>query len=605
MRDRLRAPILAVLVSASAVLSVVPAAASAAGYKVVVIVGPTGAQTDSYRAHGDEVAAAAAARGATVVKVYSPGATWAAVKAAVAGANIIVWMGHGNGFPNPYSATENTDRVNGWGLNKVAGGGPAGDNETNMAYCGERALLGTLTASDDATRTTYCGGTANDGITPAPGFVMIYAHACYTPGAGEARPASAESVARARVANFSYPVLKLGAGAYFATDYGDEADLVSRLLANPGLAFGDAFRAGRGYDPGVIRSFAHPDLAGRQVWIQKTANQWLGTDYWYAFSGDPYLSLSGVRVTPTPTTIDRFAGFNRYGTAAAVSAGSFAPGVPVVYVATGTNFPDALAAGAAAAHDGGPVLLVDGTSIPAETAAELARLRPTRIVVAGGTSVIPDAVLADLAQYATGGTVTRISGASRYETAALVSAASFAPGVPVAYVATGTNFPDALAGVPASGASDGPVLLVAPTAIPQRVRDELIRVHPARIVILGSTGAVSAAVASELAGFAGSGQVTRLAGASRYDTAAAISAGTFASASTVFLATGLNFPDALGGGPAAGSIPGPLLLVNDGSIPASAADELLRLNPSRVVVLGGTGVVSDAVIAQARAILGD
>ena len=179
--------------------------------------------------------------------VYSPNATWANVKAAVAGANIIVWMGHGNGFPNPYSATENTDRVNGWGLNKTTTGG---DSETNMAYCGERALLGTLTGADDATRLTYCGGTANDGIAPAPGFVMIYAHACYTPGAGEARPAAAESVARARVANFAYPPLKLGGGAFFATDYGDEAALVSRLLANPALSFGDAFRAGQRIRPG-------------------------------------------------------------------------------------------------------------------------------------------------------------------------------------------------------------------------------------------------------------------------------------------------------------------------------------------------------------------
>jgi putative cell wall-binding protein len=609
LRDRLRAPLVAALVAALVVLSTLPAATNAAGYKVAVIVGPTGAQTSDYRSYADDVAAAATARGATVVKVYSPNATWANVKAAVNGANIIVWMGHGNGWPNPYtsppnslSSTEPTDRDNGWGLNRTTTNADGDNWSSTMVYCGEKALLGTLTSASTA-QWSYCGGSTNtDGITPAPGFVMIYAHACYTPGAGEARPASSETIAKARVANYSYPVLKLGAGAYFATDYGDEADLVSRLLANPALSFGDAFRAGRGFDPGAIRSTPHPDLAGRQVWIQQTTNQWLGTDYWYAFAGDPHRTLSGALVSPTPTAVERYAGTNRYGTAAAVAAANFAPGVQVAYVSTGGNFPDALAAGAAAAHDGGPVLLVGPSSVPPETAAELERLQPGRIVVVGGSSVVPDAVVNELAAYATSGEVTRIAGASRYESAALVSAATFAPGVAAAYIATGSSFPDALAGVPASGVAEGPVRLVGPDGLSDAVRTELARLAPGRIVILGSTSVVSTATATELAGYA---PVTRLAGASRYETAAAVSAGMFASASTVYLATGANFPDALGGGPVAAMVSGPLLLMANGFAPLAAARELQRLNPSHVVVLGGTNVIADAAIAQLRVILGD
>src|SRR5688572_31185906 len=95
----------------------VPAAqpAAAAGEKVAVIVGPVGSLTSNYRTRGDQVAAAATAAGATVVKVYSPNATWANVRAAVNGANVVVYFGHGNGYPNPYTlGTEYTDRVNGW-----------------------------------------------------------------------------------------------------------------------------------------------------------------------------------------------------------------------------------------------------------------------------------------------------------------------------------------------------------------------------------------------------------------------------------------------------------------------------------------------------------
>lgn len=602
MLDRIGAALLSALVLAAAVTAVAPAPTSAAAKKVAIIVGPTGGLTDSFRRSADEVATAATAAGATVVKVYSPNATWANVKAAVNGANIIVWMGHGNGYPSPYSSTEWTDRVNGWGLNRTTTNGDGDNWSSTLVYCGEKALLGTLSSSDGAAQWQYCGGSNNtDGITPAPGFVMIYAHACYTPGASEpGMPDPTEAQALARVTNYSSPPLRLGAAAYYATDFGDEDTLVSRILTQPSTSYGDIFRAGRGYSPSTVRSFDHAESSGDRVWIQKTS-----AGYWYAFAGDPYATPSGTPVAAPPATeLDRYAGSNRYETAAAVSAASFAPGAPVAYVATGSNFPDALAAGAAAARLGGPVLLVTASSIPSATAAELGRLSPGRIVVVGGSATVSNGVASALAPYATSGTVTRLAGANRYETAAAISANAFSAGVPVAYVATGKNFPDALAGVAASGAAGGPVLLVSSTEIPAATRGELSRLRPGRIVVLGSTGVVSSQILNGLVEYATSGQVTRLAGTDRYQTAAAISAGTFGSADTVFLATGANFPDALGGGPVAGMVPGPLLLVTGSSVPAAAANELRRLDPDRVVILGGSGVVSESVVSQVRAILG-
>jgi hypothetical protein len=70
--------------------------------------------------------------------------------------------------------------------------------------------------------------------------------------------------------------------------------------------------------------------------------------------------------------------------------------VPVAYVATGLNFPDALAGAAAAGYVGGPLLLVTGTTVPPATAAELSRLRPGSVIVLGGTTVVSDAVLASI-----------------------------------------------------------------------------------------------------------------------------------------------------------------------------------------------------------------
>jgi hypothetical protein len=116
-------------------------------------------------------------------------------------------------------------------------------------------------------------------------------------------------------------------------------------------------------------------------------------------------------------------------------------------------------------------------------------------------------------------TVTRYAGSDRFGTAVQVSKATFpAAGVPVVYIATGGNFADALAGGPAASKQGGPVLLVAQNAVPSVVAGELSRLKPARIVILGGTGAVSAAVATTLDGYT-TGPIVRLAGANRFDTA--------------------------------------------------------------------------------------
>ena len=109
-----------------AVPGVRPTTVAAAGPKVAIIVGPVGSMTSSYRNSANRVADAAIAAGATVVKAYSPKATWSRVRAAVDGASVVVYFGHGNGYPNPYTqGHEYTDRVNGFGLNRTTGNGDA------------------------------------------------------------------------------------------------------------------------------------------------------------------------------------------------------------------------------------------------------------------------------------------------------------------------------------------------------------------------------------------------------------------------------------------------------------------------------------------------
>lgn len=193
----------------------------------------------------------------------------------------------------------------------------------------------------------------------------------------------------------------------------------------------------------------------------------------------------------------RLAGPDRYATAAVLSASAFDPGTPVAYIATGLDFPDALAGSPVAGINGGPMLLVRPTSIPAATADELGRLQPQEIVILGGTGVVSLLVEGQLAAY-TSGPVTRLAGADRYETAAVIAASQFAPGVPVAYIATGLDFPDAVAAGPVATRRGGPILLVRTDEIPASTAVELERLQPQQIVILGGPAVVSTNVRDAL-----------------------------------------------------------------------------------------------------------
>ncbi|HET6379520.1 MAG TPA: S8 family serine peptidase [candidate division Zixibacteria bacterium] len=299
----------------------------------------------------------------------------------------------------------------------------------------------------------------------------------------------------------------------------------------------------------------------------------------------------------------RLAGTDRYATAAEVSEFGYPSGLEVAYVATGAAFADALAGGALAGRQGAPILLVKRAELPAATAAELGRLKPQRIVVLGGKVAVSDAVLNALKPYATSGSVERIAGVDRYATAAEISR-RFGTGVPVVYLATGSTFPDALAAGPLAARSGGPVLLVTPTSVPPATAAALDRLDPGRIVVLGGSGAISDAVVNAVKGYAG-GQVSRLAGADRYETAARISASRWATdgPDTVLLATGATFADALAGGAYGGLLDAPLLLAGTGPLPAATSAELARLNPARVIILGGTAAVSDSVILEVHALL--
>ena len=296
-------------------------------------------------------------------------------------------------------------------------------------------------------------------------------------------------------------------------------------------------------------------------------------------------------------TTSRIGGSNRYATAALISQQTFSPGVSHVYLTTGLKFPDAVAASAATEGEV-PILLTRPDALPAETLAELKRLAPAEIKVLGNIDAVSAEVAGQVAT-ATGATVTRIFGASRYETAALISADAFAPGVPTVYVATGANFPDALSAGAVGAQNGSPVILTAPTALSEQARAEIARLKPGRIVVVGSAAAVSDGIARELGTIA---PVVRLGGSNRYETAQSVVRDLVSADATaeVVMATGMDFPDALTGGPMVAAR-GAVLVLTRGGLDAQDAEEVVRNDPSRITFLGSSqGWLNTAIADQTK-----
>lgn len=312
------------------------------------------------------------------------------------------------------------------------------------------------------------------------------------------------------------------------------------------------------------------------------------------------LTAVGATAAEPTYAVDRLWGADRFATAAALSQRYFpSSGVPVVYIANGLDFPDALSAAPAAARQGGPLLIVAPNSIPGVIAAELDRLAPQKIVVVGGPSVVSDQVYAQLS--ARTATITRVSGANRYETSLAISRNAFPAGSSTrAFIATGRNFPDALAAAGAAGAAGAPVILVdglnkagATTA----VTTELSRLGVTTVTLAGSPPVVYPQIERALRN---SYQVERYAGADRYGTSGVINRESFPKAGHIFVATGMNFPDALAAASVAGARHEPLYVSPTNCIPPYVREDLETRGVTSVTLIGSTGVLGSGVEALTR-----
>ncbi len=299
------------------------------------------------------------------------------------------------------------------------------------------------------------------------------------------------------------------------------------------------------------------------------------------------LNLSTVRVY----------GSSRYETAVSIAEKAFSSAQTVI-LATGENFPDALAAAPLAGKEDAPILLTQSSSLPSSVLNEIKSLGANKVIIVGGTLAVSSSIKTALENE--GFTVERISGSSRYDTAAKI--AQEVGSSQRAFLTTGENFPDALSVSSYAFENQVPVLLTQKDSLPTETKNALSSLGVQEVIIVGGEAAVSESVENWLStqGYV----VRRIAGQSRYETSANLVSLLYTGPSRLTLATGENFPDALCGGPLAAKKGAPLLLTKSSSLTDALKIWLNREKSSLVsgkaYILGGTQAISSDVVSRLR-----
>lgn len=320
---------------------------------------------------------------------------------------------------------------------------------------------------------------------------------------------------------------------------------------------------------------------------------------------------SGLGLTPQygPCSlgVERIGGAGRAETAALLSAQKFLS-ADTVLVATSASYPDALSAGPLATQLGAPLLLTSPTSLPAVAAAELARLDPAQVIVIGGPSSVSDAVLEQIVAAVPGGSVSRLYGADRYGTSALIAGQIDQDASVEVYLASGQTFPDALVLSSLAAAQHAPLLLVKSDTIPAATAAALDAIPFTRLFAAGGTSTISDEVLTQAADGA---DVLRYSGANRYATSAAVLHNSrhpdlAAAHGRVVVATGERFPDSLTAVAAAHG-DAPIALTRPAAVPPAVLTEIQRYvefdTAPLITVVGGPTSVQDTVLLQLYALL--
>jgi type VII secretion-associated serine protease mycosin len=302
--------------------------------------------------------------------------------------------------------------------------------------------------------------------------------------------------------------------------------------------------------------------------------------------------LYQVGVPSDPRVNDRVAGADRIRTALATAREAFPQGTDSVVIARADDFPDALAGVPLAYKLQAPLLLTFPDVLPTEVLETIQKLAPLNIYILGGEGAVSVPIARQLAGIAP---ITRLYGADRHETAAAVARLLGNRGQAV--IVNAQNFPDALSIASEAARAGWPILLTERDRLPEVTARALRNLGVSRTLIVGGTGVVSAEVEALLP------HPARLAGDNRYDTSASVLYAYMPTGANLYIATGRDFPDALTGGLLAALNSSSVMLVSPEGLTARQQSLIMSLRGKRAVALGGTGTISEELLAEVNRLL--
>ncbi|AHF07963.1 cell wall-binding repeat-containing protein [Desulfitobacterium metallireducens] len=204
------------------------------------------------------------------------------------------------------------------------------------------------------------------------------------------------------------------------------------------------------------------------------------------------------------SNIERIGGQDRFDTNNLITQKINAPKNTPVVIASGENFPDALSISSIASSKGYPILLVGSEGMPQGVKDFLTSDQPSQVYIIGGIGAVPESIKAQVQSLVPSTSITRLSGADRYETAGQILK-TFSLNPENLYLASGNNFPDALAGSALASLTGDPIVLVNSTSssLPPAIADYFKQLHTANvtpdIVSFGGPAVVSDLAVSDTA----------------------------------------------------------------------------------------------------------
>ena len=283
--------------------------------------------------------------------------------------------------------------------------------------------------------------------------------------------------------------------------------------------------------------------------------------------------------------VERVAGKNRVHTAINTSKRFFKKSKYVIIADSG-NYPDALTATVLAHVLDAPILLNNTRYLEDDVAREIVRLGASEVIIVGGHKSISENVKSQLAKY-DANKVQRIWGRDRYVTSSELAYEidRLTGKVNKAIIASGENFPDALATAPLGSKEIAPILLVTRNQMDKKVGKALKDLNINKVYVAGGQNSVSKKLEAQLPQV-----IRRFSGQDRYETAILVASYTYPESKEVFVASGETFPDALVIGPVCARRKAPILLSK--STPVKSTDDYIEKSKIEYLyIIGGVNTI--------------